>query len=79
MKKIIIIDEFCATHWKLSHPLKKLEETSGNIANKKQLVFYLQLLLISMADSLVAAPLEVHFTTWINLEDLTSCLISVID
>lgn len=78
-KKKIIIDEFCATHWKLSHPLKKLEETSGNIANKKQLVFYLQLLLISMADSLAAAPSEVHFTTWINLEDLTSCPISIID
>ena len=78
MKKRIIIDEFCATHWKLSHPLKKLEEISGNIANKK-LVFYLQLLLISMADSLVAAPSEAHFTTWINLEDLTSCPISIID
>ena len=72
-------DEFCATHWKLSHPLKKLEKTSCNIANEKQLVFYLQLLLISMAGSLVVALSEVHFTTWINLEDLTSCPISVID
>ena len=39
-KKRIIIEEFCETHWKLSHPLKKLEETSCNIANKKTCVLF---------------------------------------